>query len=51
LSGAGVSPESGIPTFRGLNGLWRNYRIERLVLQTCQALEHSILNSFSQEDL
>jgi len=23
LAGAGVSAESGIPTFRGMNGLWR----------------------------
>ena len=28
LTGAGVSAESGIPTFRGAGGLWRNYRIE-----------------------
>lgn len=28
LTGAGVSAESGIPTFRGTGGLWRNYRIE-----------------------
>jgi NAD-dependent SIR2 family protein deacetylase len=25
-----VSAESGIPTFRGLGGLWRNYRIEEV---------------------
>ena len=30
LAGAGVSAESGIPTFRGLGGLWRNYRIEEV---------------------
>jgi len=30
LAGAGVSAESGIPTFRGVNGLWCNYRIEEV---------------------
>src|SRR5438105_14715397 len=30
LSGAGVSAESGIPTFRGAGGLWRNYSPEQL---------------------
>ncbi len=25
LTGAGVSAESGIPTFRGAGGLWRNH--------------------------
>lgn len=28
LSGAGVSAESGISTFRDSNGLWENYRVE-----------------------
>jgi NAD-dependent deacetylase len=30
LTGAGVSAESGIPTFRDAGGLWRNYRIEEV---------------------
>jgi NAD-dependent deacetylase len=28
LTGAGVSAESGLPTFRGANGLWRGYRVQ-----------------------
>lgn len=30
LTGAGVSAESGVPTFRGERGLWRSYRPEEL---------------------
>lgn len=30
LTGAGVSAESGVPTFRGKDGLWNNYRAEEL---------------------
>ena len=30
LTGAGVSAESGVPTFRGNNGLWKRYRSEDL---------------------
>jgi len=30
FTGAGVSAESGIPTFRGEGGLWRNFRAEEL---------------------
>jgi len=30
LTGAGVSAESGIPTFRDNNGLWRQFRAEQL---------------------
>jgi NAD-dependent deacetylase len=30
LTGAGVSAESGVPTFRGPDGLWRKHRPEEL---------------------
>ena len=30
LTGAGISAESGIPTFRGNDGLWKNFRPEEL---------------------
>ena len=28
LTGAGVSAESGVPTFRGPDGLWEGHRVE-----------------------
>lgn len=37
LTGAGISAESGVPTFRGEGGLWRNFRPEELA--TPQAFE------------
>ncbi len=30
LTGAGMSAESGLPTFRGADGLWRTHRVEEL---------------------
>jgi NAD-dependent deacetylase len=30
MSGAGISADSGIPTFRGAGGLWKNFRAEEL---------------------
>lgn len=30
LTGAGISADSGVPTFRGKDGLWRSYRAEDL---------------------
>ena len=37
LTGAGVSAESGVPTFRGKDGLWKDHRPEQLA--TPQAFE------------
>ena len=33
ITGAGMSAESGVPTFRGAGGLWRSYRPEDLATQ------------------
>lgn len=30
LTGAGISAESGVPTFRGPEGLWKKFRPEEL---------------------
>jgi NAD-dependent deacetylase len=38
LTGAGVSAASGVPTFRGADGLWRHYRAEDLA--TPEAFAH-----------
>jgi NAD-dependent deacetylase len=37
LTGAGVSAESGVPTFRGPHGLWRTFRPEELATPTAFA--------------
>lgn len=37
LTGAGISAESGVPTFRGRDGLWRNFSPEQLA--TAEAFE------------
>jgi NAD-dependent deacetylase len=34
LTGAGISAESGIPTFRGAGGVWRNHRFEEVASPT-----------------
>lgn len=39
LTGAGLSADSGVPTFRGTDGLWRNFRAEDLA--TPEAFERN----------
>ena len=34
LTGAGISAESGIPTFRGVDGLWEGHRVEEVATPT-----------------
>ncbi len=43
LTGAGVSAESGVPTFRGEGGLWRNYRAEELATPQAFARDPSLV--------
>ena len=49
LTGAGMSAESGIKTFRDSDGLWENYRIEDVC--TLEALESNLelVNNFNNE--
>lgn len=37
LTGAGISADSGVPTFRGKDGLWNNHKVEEIA--TIDALE------------
>ena len=43
LTGAGVSAESGVPTFRGNNGLWKQYRAEDLATPGAFAREPKLV--------
>ena len=38
LTGAGVSAESGVPTFRGAGGYWRRYQVLFMRKKTMEAL-------------
>lgn len=43
ITGAGVSAESGMPTFRGEDGLWRNYRAEDLATPAAFAADPKLV--------
>lgn len=46
LSGAGMSQESGVKTFRDSNGLWRNYRIEEVASPIAWARDPELVMEF-----
>jgi NAD-dependent deacetylase len=48
LTGAGISKGSGVPTFRGADGLWRNHRAEELA--TAQAFQRDPATSWEWYD-
>ena len=49
LTGAGVSAESGLPTFRGMNGLWRGYRVEDVATPEAFAADPALVWRFYSE--
>lgn len=49
LTGAGVSAESGLPTFRGANGLWRGYRVEDVATPEAFAADPALVWQFYSE--
>ncbi|XP_046914590.2 NAD-dependent protein deacylase [Dermatophagoides farinae] len=46
LTGAGISAESGIPTFRGADGLWRKYKCEELATPEAFAKDPGLVWQF-----
>jgi NAD-dependent deacetylase len=49
LTGAGASAESGLPTFRGMNGIWRSYRVEEVASPIAWARDPRLVWEFYSE--
>jgi NAD-dependent deacetylase len=46
LTGAGISAESGVPTFRGADGLWRDYNVMELATPQAFARDPELVWEF-----
>lgn len=46
LTGAGVSAESGVPTFRGADGLWEGHRVEDVATPEAFAYQPTVVQRF-----
>src|ERR671910_2201300 len=46
LTGAGVSAESGLATFRGPDGLWEGHRVEDVATPEAFARDPTLVHSF-----
>ena len=46
LTGAGISAESGVPTFRDANGLWEGHRVEDVASPDAFELQPSVVHRF-----
>lgn len=46
LTGAGISAESGVPTFRDANGLWHNHRVEDVATPEAFARNPALVHAF-----
>jgi NAD-dependent protein deacetylase/lipoamidase len=49
LTGAGISAESGLPTFRGMNGIWRQRRVEDVASPVAWARDPKLVWEFYSE--
>ena len=46
LTGAGISAESGVPTFRDADGLWEGYRVEDVATPEAYDFQPSVVHRF-----
>lgn len=49
LTGAGISAESGLPTFRAVDGLWENHRIQEVATPEGFGRAPALVNRFYNE--